>query len=156
MFNRVRPRGDGGSTETTDYQETTTIPPMHSSSASLPAPAMARQSVVAADLKVVGDLTSESDIQVDGVVEGNINAKTLVVGEGGTVNGEISGQTIRILGKVVGPVRGHTVTLAKTAHVTGEIRHEVLTIDAGAFIDGHCKRLESSEAGTERMALVNR
>jgi len=49
------------------------------------------------------------------------------------------------------------VTLASTAHVTGDVVHEDLSIDKGAFLEGHCqrisdKRVESIVRGTDRSA----
>jgi len=77
-------------------------------------------------------------------------------GETGSVTGEVSADSVRVLGKVVGPIKSKAVVLAKTANVTGEVRHESLTIDAGAFIDGHCKRLDASDAKhEERLSLVH-
>jgi cytoskeletal protein CcmA (bactofilin family) len=32
--------------------------------------------------------------------------------------------------------------LAKSAHVVGDIWHELLAIDSGAFVEGHCKRTD--------------
>ena len=38
---------------------------------------------------ILGDLTSEGEIEVQGTVEGNIRSRRVMVGEGGQVNGEI-------------------------------------------------------------------
>ena len=37
----------------------------------------------------------------------------------------------------------HSGELAKTAHVVGDIWHDILAVDAGAFLEGHCKPNEA-------------
>jgi cytoskeletal protein CcmA (bactofilin family) len=36
--------------------------------------------------------------------------------------------------------------LAKTAQVNGDIWHDSLAIEAGAYLDGHCKRNDTQPA----------
>lgn len=105
-------------------------------------------SIISADLKVTGDLVSEGDIQVDGVIEGDIQSRTVTVGEAAHVKGSISADTVRVCGAVTGQVKGTSVTLAKTAKVTGDILHATLAIEPGAFLEGHCRRLEQSISGS--------
>ncbi|MBI3452656.1 MAG: polymer-forming cytoskeletal protein [Rhodospirillales bacterium] len=113
-------------------------------------------SIIAGDFRVTGDVVSDGDIQLDGTVHGNVRTHTLTVGESGAVHGEIIAEAVRVLGKVCGPIRAKSVELARTAHVVGDIRHETLTIDTGAFIDGHCKRLDGEPVRSEeRLALVH-
>ena len=38
------------------------------------------------------------------------------------------------------------MTLEKTARVTGDILHKSLSIEQGAFLEGMCKRIDSSPA----------
>jgi cytoskeletal protein CcmA (bactofilin family) len=108
-------------------------------------------SIISADLKVTGDLVSDGDIQVDGVIEGDIQSKTVTVGEAAHVKGSIAAETVRVCGSVTGQVKGTSVTLAKTAKVIGDIMHQTLAIEPGAFLEGHCRRLE---AGDAKMSLV--
>jgi cytoskeletal protein CcmA (bactofilin family) len=98
-------------------------------------------SIISGDLRVVGDLNSEGEIQVDGSVDGDIRSKDLLVGETATVKGEIVADTIRIFGTVNGQIKARSVTLAKTSHVVGDIHHTNLSIEEGAFLEGHCKRM---------------
>lgn len=99
-------------------------------------------SIISADLKISGDLMSDGDIQIDGVIEGDVQSKTVTVGEAAHVKGSIAADTVRVCGSVTGQVKGTSVTLAKTAKVTGDILHQTLAIEPGAFLEGHCKRIE--------------
>jgi cytoskeletal protein CcmA (bactofilin family) len=103
----------------------------------------ATPSIISADLRIVGDLASAGDIQIDGEVEGDIQSRTLTVGEGAQVKGSITAETVRVCGAVTGQIKATTVTLDKTAKVMGDIHHTSLAIEPGAFLEGHCRRLES-------------
>ncbi len=116
----------------------------------------AAPSIIGADLSIVGDLSSEGEVQVDGSIDGDIRTKNLLIGESATVKGEIVGDTIRVYGKVDGQIKARAVILAKSAHVVGNILHENLSIEEGAFLEGHCKRLGEGEFLVEgKINLVN-
>ena len=97
-------------------------------------------SIISINLHVKGDLKSEGEIQVDGTVDGNVTALSLTIGENGSVNGEIIAGKILIRGKVKGEIHSQEVKLSKTAHVIGEIHHDMLGIESGAYVEGLCKR----------------
>lgn len=111
-------------------------------------------SIISSDLRIEGNLFSEGDVQIDGEVVGDIDSRTLTLGEKSVVNGSISADTVRICGKVQGEVKASTVVMTKTARVSGDIFHDSLAIEAGAFIDGHCKRMETAPAETAKPAAA--
>jgi cytoskeletal protein CcmA (bactofilin family) len=98
-------------------------------------------SIVSADLTVRGDLTGKGDVQIEGKVLGRIEAGNLVVAEGGEVEGDIVAKVVVIAGTVRGSIKAGTVTLSATARVYGGVVHDVLAIEAGAQLEGQCKRL---------------
>jgi len=105
-------------------------------------------SLISKQLVVHGNLTADGDIQVDGTVEGDIKTNVLTIGEGGTVKGAITAQSVMVAGTIQGQVRAKTVSLARTARMQGDIWHESLAIEAGARFEGSCKQLGSA-GGTE-------
>jgi len=50
---------------------------------------------------------------------------------------------VRVAGTVKGQINGRVVELSRTAKVTGDIVHESLAIEAGAFIQGLCRHADS-------------
>ncbi len=98
-------------------------------------------SIVSADLTVTGDLVSSGEIQIDGRVEGDIKCASLIIGINGAVTGEVSAQTVRMHGSVSGQVIAKSVFLASTARMIGDVTHESLAIEPGAFLEGHCRRM---------------
>jgi cytoskeletal protein CcmA (bactofilin family) len=101
-------------------------------------------SIISPDLRINGDMVCSGDIQIDGWVEGDIQSRNVVVGEGATVHGAIQGENVRICGIVNGQIRADNVTLEKSARVTGDILHKSLSIEQGAFLEGMCKRIDST------------
>ncbi len=99
-------------------------------------------SIISGDLIITGNLLSGGELQVDGTIDGDVRASSLVIGELATVTGEIMAEEIIIHGRVIGCVRGLRVVLAANCHVEGEIFHESLAVEPGAFFEGNCRRSE--------------
>jgi cytoskeletal protein CcmA (bactofilin family) len=99
-------------------------------------------SIISTDLRIVGDLHSDGEIQIDGTVDGDIRTKILLVGETAIVKGETAADTVTVHGTVNGQIKARSVSLSRTARVTGDILHHDLSIEKGAFLEGHCKRIE--------------
>ena len=104
--------------------------------------------IISPDLKIVGNLKSNGEIQIDGTIEGDIDVPLLTVGEQGKVDGSIVAETVRISGTVNGRVQAKTVRLDKSAKVTADITHESLAIEAGAYFEGQVQPLKSASSGS--------
>ena len=102
--------------------------------------------IIGADFRVKGDISCEGDIQLEGTVHGNIKSLRLTVGETGVIEGDVNADAVRVQGKIVGTIRAKSVDLAGTGHVTGDILHEQLSVENGAFLNGHCRRMTADEA----------
>jgi cytoskeletal protein CcmA (bactofilin family) len=105
-------------------------------------------SVIGPDVRIVGDIITQGEMQIDGQVEGDITCQTLVVGEGARITGEVSADSVRVHGTLDGKINSNTVTLAKSAKVVGDITHETLEIEAGAHLEGHLIRKAPQAAQT--------
>lgn len=99
-------------------------------------------SVLSSDLTITGNVKTSGDIQVEGVVEGDIRAHLLTVGESATIKGEIVADDIVVNGRVIGRVRGLKVRLTSTARVEGDIIHKTIAIESGAHFEGSVQRQE--------------
>ncbi len=99
-------------------------------------PGPAPLSILSGNLRVTGSLVTEGDIQIDGIVEGDVTSGSVTVGSSGRVSGEIKADTARILGRVQGRIQARSVMLMSTAHVEGDVHHETISIENGAKIDG--------------------
>jgi len=98
-------------------------------------------SILAADSRLTGDISSDGEVHIDGRLEGDMICKTLTIGETGVVTGKISAELVRIFGSVNGQVKAHSVELGPTARVVGDITHASLKVEAGAYVQGVFTRL---------------
>jgi len=104
-------------------------------------------SIIAPDLKVVGNLITEGDLQIEGTVEGDVEATMLVVGENAHVMGEIRSADVTVNGKVTGRIKGQKVRLASSARVDGDITHSSLAMEEGADFEGSIHRADDPLKG---------
>jgi cytoskeletal protein CcmA (bactofilin family) len=79
-------------------------------------------------------------LKVDGKIVGNIiSPSPIVVGETGTVEGEMKCQNAQIYGEVNGYINCEEVLVLKsTAKIKGDIRTGKLVIEIGAYFTGNC------------------
>ena len=127
-------------------KETNFVPASNSQTSAQPkrvARAGAVPSIVSADLTVTGSFNTTGDIQIEGVVEGDVRSVGLVVGEKAEIHGEIWAEDVTIRGKVIGRINARKVLLASTCHVEGDILHEAFAVEAGAFFEGSCRHSDN-------------
>ena len=110
-------------------------------------------SMLSADLIVKGDLRTAGDIQIEGEIEGNIQAHLLTVGEGAVVRGEVVADDIVVNGRVIGRVRGLKVRLTSTARVEGDIIHKTIAIESGAHFEGSVQRQDDPLQAKSRQPM---
>jgi cytoskeletal protein CcmA (bactofilin family) len=122
-------------------------PPMPESRAA-PAPAPAARpaqklaSLIASDMVLEGSVSGGGEIQIDGVIKGDVRVERVNVGDGGTVEGGIFAEAVEVRGKVSGSITAKQVRLYGACHVDGDITHEQLAMETGAFFQGRSLRLQ--------------
>jgi cytoskeletal protein CcmA (bactofilin family) len=109
-------------------------------------------SLIAENVAMRGDLTTDGDVQLDGALLGDLRVGHLVVGETGLVEGMIEAETVEIRGRVAGTISARSVKLYANARVDGDITHEQLAIDAGAHFAG--RSLKRAAPVQEQLSLV--
>jgi len=137
---------------------TSTSTPVKSETAQ-PAPvkaAAAVPSIISKDLRIEGNLHSAGDIQVDGTVVGDINSRSLTIGESASVEGVVSCETVRVCGTVKGQIKANSVVIAKSAHFHGDLEHQSLAIEAGAFLEGNIRRMTGDQDAADKSAASDR
>jgi cytoskeletal protein CcmA (bactofilin family) len=104
-----------------------------------PAQKRAPPALLGADLSISGTIKSSGEIQIDGSVDGEIHCVRLVVGVSAVVHGTIKADTVLIAGQFNGQIMARDVVFGQSARVIGDIFHEQLTVEFGAFFEGSCK-----------------
>lgn len=112
-------------------------------------------SIISADITIKGNLVSKGEVQLNGVIEGDVEAVNLIVGEGARITGEVRARTILIKGEVRGSVHCQAVELTRTAVVHGDIYHDSLSIESGAQLEGMCRRNVKDNAPKLELAASN-
>lgn len=104
----------------------------------------AMPTTIGAGFRVKGDISCDGDIEIEGSVQGNVWCRSLTVGGSCYIQGDVSAERVKIQGKIAGNVRAKSIELASSARVAGDLFHDSLTVESGAFINGHCRRLSAS------------
>jgi len=100
---------------------------------------------------ITGDITSSSDIRIEGELQGNLITKgKLVVGEKGKIKGEVTCANSDIEGEIEGKIIvSDLLKLMSTARIIGDIVTNKLGIEAGAIFTGTCSMKSSSATETK-------
>ena len=98
-------------------------------------------SLIAENVSLVGDLTSDGDVQLDGALRGDLKVGHLTIGETGQVEGTIAAEVVDIRGRVAGAISARSVKLFASAQVDGDIAHAQLAVEPGARFVGRSVRL---------------
>jgi cytoskeletal protein CcmA (bactofilin family) len=106
--------------------------------------------IIDAGLKIVGDLQTEGEVEVEGKIIGDIGCTHLTIGRDATITGNIKADEVLVRGKVRGTIRATRVILQDSAHVEGDIYHDRIVIEDGARFIG------ASNAKTELTELVGK
>ena len=96
-------------------------------------------SVISKALKITGELESTEDIQIDGEIEGDVRGVDVKIGQNAKVKGTVYGDEVELAGTIEGKIESKKVMLAGTARMTGDILHQDIKIESGAYISGNLK-----------------
>jgi len=96
-------------------------------------------SIISGDVQVQGSIRSTGEVQLDGELDGDVKAATLIIGEKAVVRGEVVCEQVTVRGRVEGGLRARQVVLANTAYIQGDILHSSLSVETGAFFEGRAR-----------------
>ena len=112
-------------------------------------------SIISEGSEFKGNVKTSAEIQIDGVLNGNVKAKQIVVGINGNVRGNLTASFSRILGKVEGEIRAETLEIVKTATVKGNVFKKTISIESGSKITGNINELENGTAKILKLQRKN-
>lgn len=130
----LRKMSDRQVSETTPFGER---PPSYAKN---PGPSKLVPSIIGEDLMITGNVTSKGEIQVDGEIQGDVQCGSLLLGDKSQITGCVLAEDVVVRGRVLGSIRGLRVTLQAQSHVEGDIYHQSLAIEQGAFFEGKSRR----------------
>ncbi len=113
-------------------------------------------SIIAKGLVISGNMECDGELQVDGIVVGDVRADKLTLGQTAHITGEIDVDTLVVHGKIDGNIRAVDVTITATGRVKGDVLNSSLNIDPGAIVDGHCRHSDNPRGTAETVALFDK
>ncbi|MDR1543078.1 MAG: polymer-forming cytoskeletal protein [Prevotellaceae bacterium] len=97
--------------------------------------------MLAAGTKIVGSIITETDIRIDGELDGElICSNKVIVGTTGFIKGVITCNNAEVMGKIEGKITSsEVVSLKATANFQGDIVTKIISIEPNAVFTGTCK-----------------
>jgi cytoskeletal protein CcmA (bactofilin family) len=99
-------------------------------------------SIIGRELVIEGALRGDGDVHVEGVILGDVRVQRLSIGETGYIEGAITAESIESRGRVIGQITAKQVRLLPAAFVDGDIIHDELVIEAGAYFQGRSLKFQ--------------
>src|SRR5688500_16459741 len=110
----------------------------------------ASMSLIGPGKNIVGDLSTDGTVRVEGRIEGTVRAgKAVVIGKGGEVVGDVLTQDAVIGGTVRGTVVAESrLELQSTCDIEGQIRarSQHLQLEEGCRFNGQIQMLDGGES----------
>jgi cytoskeletal protein CcmA (bactofilin family) len=117
------------------------------------------ENVLGKSCRVQGDLKAEGAFRIDGVVDGSVESVgPVIIGESGTVNGDVRGREVVVAGHVRGNVTasGH-LDIVASGRIEGDIDASSVRIETGGVFRGTSRmgdRTAEDEAASARLSSV--
>ena len=97
--------------------------------------------ILASGIEIVGSITFQHDMHIDGKIDGEIQSQTgkVTIGTTADIKGNIHAGEVNVYGHVEGNVRSEKCRLGGEAVVNGDITTRVLSMDEGAKLSGRAE-----------------
>jgi cytoskeletal protein CcmA (bactofilin family) len=97
-------------------------------------------SIIGAGTVITGNMESNGDIRIDGILRGNLTGRAkILIGPEGVVEGDIDGEQADVLGKIIGTIKiSGQLTLRGKASVKGDIYTGKLQMEPTVTFNGQC------------------
>jgi cytoskeletal protein CcmA (bactofilin family) len=98
------------------------------------------RNIIGVKTKIVGNIESEGDFRIDGLIEGEVKTNgRVIIGKTGVVRGTVICAFADVEGTIEGVLSvSETLTLYSTASVSGETTMGKLSVEPGANLNGTC------------------
>ncbi|MCQ2341037.1 MAG: polymer-forming cytoskeletal protein [Paludibacteraceae bacterium] len=98
--------------------------------------------------KIIGTIIADSDIRIDGKLEGDLQCKgKVVIGEHGSIKGTVVCQNAEIMGILDGKATiEQSFALRATGSMIGELKTRSLLIEPNAQFNGTCSMKQDTNS----------
>ena len=98
------------------------------------------RNVIAKKTTIVGEIKSDGDFRIDGVLEGNLSTKgKIIIGSGGVIKGNVDASSADVEGEISGQLKvENTLTVKAAANISGDVIVGKLSVEPGAVFNATC------------------
>jgi cytoskeletal protein CcmA (bactofilin family) len=113
--------------------------------------------LISAGTTLKGDISSNSDLRIDGTIIGNVTSSSkIVIGASGNIEGDIFGNQADIVGKVSGNIQTKDLLqLRGDCIVNGNVSAGKLQIEPTATFNGQCHMGKNGESKVNKVEMAN-
>ncbi len=117
--------------------------PVETYSAPSRVPSTQIRTLISEGCKFEGNLFSPGTTKIDGIVMGNLTGESgLIIGEKGSIEGDIMSIDVTIYGIVKGNVKADKLEVKKGGKIYGDVKINQLVMEPGGIFTGHCNMNE--------------
>ena len=97
-------------------------------------------SIIGPEMEIKGDVSVKGDLLVYGTIHGDVKSSgDIIKAKHSVINGSMESQNASISGKIKGNLTIKSkITLKKNAHLEGDLKAAIITLEEGAKFDGMC------------------
>lgn len=119
-------------------------------------PVEAALSIIAAGMRITGDVETSGVLKVDGEITGSITgARQVLLGRGASVHGNVTASEVVVGGHVEGSVAAlERLELQTTSTITGDIETRSIVVLEGARINGRVRMTDSAVVRNEPLRIA--
>jgi cytoskeletal protein CcmA (bactofilin family) len=98
-------------------------------------------SFIGREVTITGNIGGSGNLHIDGRVEGDVTAASVILGAEGHVRGNIVAESAQISGTVDGTVAAKSLVIEASARIVGDLSYDSVSVASGAQVEGRVKRL---------------
>jgi|TARA_B110000116_G_scaffold271734_1_gene293427 cytoskeletal protein CcmA (bactofilin family) len=104
-------------------------------------------SIIGPEMEIDGNVSVNGDLLIYGTIHGDVKSDgEIISAKNSTVNGNIESKNASISGIVKGNlIIKSKVILKKDAHLMGDLKASIITLEEGAKFDGMCSMVKQEE-----------
>ncbi len=112
-------------------------------------------SFIGREVTITGSIGGSGNLHVDGRIEGDVAASSVILGAEGHINGNIVADTAQIAGSVEGTVAAKSLVIEASARIIGDLSYDMVSIASGAQVDGRVKRLTRDGGDSQKLLAAD-
>jgi cytoskeletal protein CcmA (bactofilin family) len=110
-------------------------------------------SVIGGGIEVTGNIEASVDLQLEGIVNGDVRCTTLILGESSVIRGNVYAHRVRASGIIEGAIDTQDLAIEATARLSGDITYSRVRMANGAIVEGKLMHRPAAEEDNDAKGL---